>query len=179
MNPHVASGFASGGVGTNPDHKAHSFDLNHLHKHGAIEHDASLSREDTAFGDNGKFCQQIFDEVVREWEAGYSAQHPDSAKNSDIMVDWKSASRARYARLQSSKERHEKENKHFSYGLKEAFFSYGESALIINLLGKDGHASLKWIKIFFGEFLVSLISAKIRDKQSFLTKYRGRPFTLC
>ena len=50
LDSHIATVFSKGAVAANPDHSAHAFDLNHVDKHGYIEHDVSLSRGDAAFG---------------------------------------------------------------------------------------------------------------------------------
>ncbi|KIW04492.1 uncharacterized protein PV09_04249 [Verruconis gallopava] len=40
---------------------------------------------------------------------------------------------------------------HYLYGIKEVILSYGESALFLNMLGKDGAAPLEWVRILFEE----------------------------
>lgn len=56
-----------GGFGLSTSSNADaSFDLDNLIKHGAIEHDASLSREDTALGDARTFNQTIWNTVLNE-----------------------------------------------------------------------------------------------------------------
>lgn len=156
IDPHIAALFTVGGISANPDHSAHSFDLDHLDKHGVIEHDVSLSRNDAALGSNSKFSPEVFEETIKGYEAVYRARNPLANKESDITVDWEIASHVRYARVLSSKANHVKENKPFTYTLKEAITSYGESALLLNVLGKDGHAPLPWIKIFMGKFCPSI-----------------------
>lgn len=143
--------FSMGGVASNPDHSAHSFDLNHVSKHGFIEHDGSLSREDAAFGDQAKFDKQKFDQVLEIYRQ--NAITAKDVKGNDVaMTNWRAASKARYARITSSKTKHESNNKQFNYGLKEAIASYGESSLMLNVLGKDGQAPIEWLRIFFGKF---------------------------
>jgi len=140
LTPILPTFFSLGAVAANPDHSAHSFDLNHVDKHGYIEHDVSLSRGDLAFGSNSKFDKELFDEVLQ----GLYARSGD-------MTSWKSASQVRYERVKASKARHVKEGKGWHFGLKEAIMSYGETALYLSLLGKDGVAPTKWVKIFFEE----------------------------
>jgi len=137
-NSTLASIFAMAGVGANPDHSAHTFDLNHVDKHNWIEHDVSLSRQDTAFGSNSKFDKEQFDKFLAVF-------------GDKEATDYATASKARYLRVQESKARHEKEGKEFTYGIKEIIMSYGETALYLNLLGHDGIAPLEWVKIFFEE----------------------------
>lgn len=150
LDSHIATIFAAGGVAANPDHSAHSFDLDHVDKHGYIEHDVSLSRDDVAFGDNHSFNKVLFEQVLSGLTSG---SHGESSASSDNAgtTNWKLASQARYARVTSSGARHKMEGKERTYGLKESILSYGESALYLNLLGKDGVAPLEWVKILFGE----------------------------
>lgn len=146
IDPKIANVFAASGIIANPNHDAHSFDLNHVNKHNYIEHDGSLSRGDAAFGDGVKFDQQAFDMVLKV----YREAHPGKSDD-EIMTDWGTAAHARWARITASKEEHEKEEKTWIYGIKEAIMSYGETSLCLNLLGKDGVAPLQWVKIFFGK----------------------------
>jgi hypothetical protein len=140
FNPTLASVFATAGVAANPDHSSHSFDLDHVNKHNWIEHDVSLSRQDIAFGNNSHFDKERFEKFL--------------ASFGDVeATSYAAASNARYQRVRESKERHEKEGKEFTYGIKEVIMSYGETALYLNLLGHDGVAPLNWVKIFFGEYL--------------------------
>jgi hypothetical protein len=137
FNPTLASIFAMGGVAANPDHSAHSFNLDHVDKHNWIEHDVSLSRDDFAFGSNAKFCKEKFEKFL----AIYGKKE---------ATDYATASQARYLRVQESKAAHEKAGKEFTYGIKEVIMSYGETALYLNLLGHDGIAPVEWVRIFFG-----------------------------
>jgi hypothetical protein len=141
----VGSVFATGGIAANPDHSAHTFDLNHVDKHNWIEHDVSLSRNDIAFGSNSAFCKDRFDKFLASF-GGVEA------------TTFEAASKARYARVVESKEQHEKEGKEFRYGVKEVIMSYGETALYLNLLGHDGIAPLEWVRIFFGKHSLSASS---------------------
>ncbi|KAH8756405.1 hypothetical protein F5882DRAFT_444622 [Hyaloscypha sp. PMI_1271] len=60
--------FASVAVTANPDKSAHYFDLNHVNKHGLIEHDVSLSRNDFLLGDNHTFNKEIFAKVMESYD---------------------------------------------------------------------------------------------------------------
>jgi len=144
LGPNIATVFAVGGVASNPDHSAHSFNLDHVDKHNFIEHDVSLSRGDIAFGSNSKYAPEHFNKVFDMYCEG----HKDGAKG---QTTYASASKARYARVVASKEEHEKAGKEFHYGIKELIMSYGETALFLSVLGKDGVAPLEWVKIFFEE----------------------------
>jgi len=137
----IANVFSAGAVAANPDHSAHNFDLNHVDKHGYIEHDVSLSRDDIAFGSNSAFNKEVFAPLLERYQA------------SGETTSWKTASEVRFARVKASQAQHEAEGKPFGYGLKESILSYGESALYLNLLAKDGVAPVEWVRIFFGESL--------------------------
>lgn len=138
IDDHIANVFSGGAVKANPDQTTQTFDLDQLDKHGYIEHDVSLSRNDIAFGSNSKFDKELFDEIIE----GYR-------KESGDKTNWSAASHVRYERVKQSKARHEKEGKKWLFGLKENVMSYGETSLYLNLLGKDGVAPLEWVQIFF------------------------------
>jgi len=138
----TASALSLGAVYTNPNHQEHTFDLDHLDRHGYIEHDVSLSRDDIAFGSNSVFSKERWEEVWKIYQEGAGASGATNTK---------SASKARYARVQFQKARHAEAGKEFAYGLKEAVFSYAETSLFLNLLGKDGVAPLEWVRILFEE----------------------------
>jgi hypothetical protein len=166
IDPKIASVFAASGIFANPNHDAHSFDLNHVNKHNYIEHDASLSRDDTAFNVSQKFDQEVFDMVLKS----YREAHPGSTDD-EIMTDWITAGHARWGRVLASKAKHEEAQKSWLYGIKEAIMSYGETSLYLNLLGKDGVAPLKWVKIFFGKLemqkaIIYLLIKRTRTRAS-------------
>ncbi|KAL5393248.1 hypothetical protein DPSP01_000079 [Paraphaeosphaeria sporulosa] len=144
IDPKIANVFAASGIFANPHHDATTFDLNMVTKHKYIEHDASLSRDDSAFGGGEKFDQAAFDMVLKT----YREAHPGKS-DEDIATDWVTAGHARWARVLASKEKHDVAEKTWIYGIKEAIMSYGETSLYLNLLGKDGVAPLKWVRIFF------------------------------
>jgi hypothetical protein len=139
LDAKICNVFASVGLSTNPDHSAHSFDLDHLARHGIIEHDVSLSRQDVALGDN-----KSFDDYV--W--GQTKEAYGDAK----MTSFELQSKVRYARVKASKKAHDAASKDFQYGLKEVILSYGESALILGLLGdpKNGKIPVEYIRVLFG-----------------------------
>ena len=114
----VAKIFASAALTTNPDAHAHSFDLNHVSKHGLIEHDVSLTRDDIAFGDNHTFNPDIWKSVL--------GTYGDSKETNFAL-----ASEARYKRVIACKKAHEAANKEFTYGIKEAILSYGVSLCLV------------------------------------------------
>jgi hypothetical protein len=114
--------------------------LNHLGKHGVIEHDASLTRDDIAFGDNHTFNPDIWKSVL--------GTYGDSKETNFAL-----ASEARYNRVIACKKAHEAANKEFIYGIKEALISYGETAILMCLLGdpKDGKIPVEYLKILVEE----------------------------
>lgn len=118
LDAEIAKIFASVALITNPDAHAHSFDLNHISKHGLIEHDASLTRNDFAFGDNHTFNPDIWKSVLDTY---------GDRKETNIAL----ATVARYNRVIASKKAHESANKEFTYGIKEAFLSYGVSLCLV------------------------------------------------
>jgi Peroxidase, family 2 len=138
LSPGVASLFASVAITANPDHSAHSFDLDQVDKHGLIEHDVSLSRNDIAFGDNHSFDQSIWETVM-------------STYGDETETSFESVSKARYERFLASKKAHEEAGKDFTYGIKEFVLSYGESALFLGLLGspKEGKIPLEYLRVLF------------------------------
>lgn len=138
LDSSIASVFASVAVTANPNHSAHCFDLDQVDKHGLIEHDVSLSRNDIAFGDNHSFDKSIWEKVMETYG--------DAAETSFEL-----ASKARYDRLMASKKAHEEAGKDFQYGIKEFILSYGESALFLGLLGspKEGKIPLEYLRVLF------------------------------
>ncbi|KAE9366611.1 Cloroperoxidase [Stipitochalara longipes BDJ] len=136
----VATVFASVAVTANPDKSEHFFDLDHVNKHGLIEHDVSLSRNDFLLGDNHTFNKEIFAAVMEN----YDGQETTS---------FESVSKARYGRLLAAKKAHEEAGKEFQYGIKEFVLSYGESALFLGLLGdpKEGKIPVEYLRILFEE----------------------------
>ncbi|TVY82939.1 putative sterigmatocystin biosynthesis peroxidase, partial [Lachnellula suecica] len=136
----IANVFASVALTANPDHSAHSFDLDHVNKHGLIEHDVSLSRDDVAFGDNHSFDRAVWDGVM--------ASYGEATE-----TNFGSVSTARYERVVACKKAHEEAGKGFEYGIKEFVLSYGESALFLGILGdpKDGKIPLEYLRVLFEE----------------------------
>jgi len=136
----IANLFASVAVTANPDHSAHFFDLDQVDKHGLIEHDVSLSRNDIAFGDNHTFNKEIWEEVLKTY-------------GDDTETSFATVSKARYDRLAACKKAHADAKKDFVYGIKEFTFSYGESALFLGILGSpsEGKIPLEYLKVLFQE----------------------------
>lgn len=142
LSEHISAVFASHAVNMNPDKTAHSFDLDHLNKHGDIEHDVSLSRNDYGFGDNHSYNPDIWANVM----ATYGKQ---------AMTDFETVSKARYDRVRACKEAHEEAGVDFQYGIKELILSYGESALLLGILGdpENGRIPVQYLRVLFGMLL--------------------------
>jgi hypothetical protein len=117
-----------------------SIDLDMLDKHGFIEHDASLTREDSAFGDNTAFSPAIWKSVLDTYEGA-------------TIATIASASRARYSRVRAAKEAHDFGMKPFEYGINELVLSYGQTALVISALGSvtTGEMSINYMRTLFGK----------------------------
>lgn len=141
LDSSVANIFASVAVTANPDHSSQSFDLDQLDKHGLIEHDVSLSRNDVAFGDNHTFSKEIWEEVMKSY-------------GGDTETSFATVSQARYDRVLASKKAHAEAKKDFQYGIKEFILSYGESALFLGILGSpdEGKIPLEYLKVLFRKF---------------------------
>lgn len=108
----IATVFAAGALKTNPSPGADSFDLDQLAKHGVIEHDVSLSRNDVAFGDNHSFDRSVWDAVMASY-------------GEETVTSFESASKARWERVLAAKKAHEEAGKggEFGYGVKEFVLS--------------------------------------------------------
>lgn len=55
------------GITTNPQPNATWFDLDHLSRPDVLEHDASLSRQDSYSGNNALFDPEIFEQTKKFW----------------------------------------------------------------------------------------------------------------
>lgn len=141
LGPKIADTFASKAVTMNPDGKGTSFDLNHLAKHGPIEHDSSLSRSDFHLGDNHTYSHEVWNDTIESY-------------GDNEMTDFKLASRARYSRLMKCKKEHEAVGRSFRYGVIEFILSYGETALFLGILGDPVHGKIpvSYVKALFGKF---------------------------
>jgi hypothetical protein len=97
-----------------------------------------LSRNDAAFGDNYTFDSTIFNTIMNSFG--------DATETS-----FASASKARYSRVVAARREHQLENKEFTYALKEYMLSYGETGLVLAVLGdpKEGKIPLEYLKVLF------------------------------
>jgi len=99
-----------------------------------IEHDASLSRGDAYFGNDYSFNAKNWNMVL---------QHYAGMAHTSIPV----ASQAKYSRVQDS----EKINPTFTYGVREAILSYGETALYLQTMSDptSGVANINYVRMLF------------------------------
>ncbi|KAJ3547761.1 heme-thiolate peroxidase [Fusarium decemcellulare] len=110
-----------------------SFNLDDLNKHGILEHDGSLSRNDIYFGDNHSFNETIWESVVSHF--------------TEETISIETAATARKERLQVAAA----VNPEFSLPADLVQISFIESALYLSVFGniEDGNAVTEWVKILF------------------------------
>ncbi|KAK3681684.1 Chloroperoxidase [Podospora appendiculata] len=113
-----------------------TFHLDDLNKHGIIEHDGSLSRNDIIFGDNHSFNKRIFDSYFSAF-AGLKVISISAAAN---------ARRARHIAARAV-------NPVFNYTAREDQFSQFETALYLSVFGTgtEGNAPTRWVEVMFRE----------------------------
>ncbi|KAJ3171392.1 hypothetical protein HDU87_008350 [Geranomyces variabilis] len=139
----VGSLFAYGGA-VLFDHESNAngdlvYSLADARKHGAVEHDASLTRNDfdLANGDNFSFNRTLYDQMV-------------SFQNSNGAMDAWSYALIRVARQQDSLAR----NPNANLGFTEKLKSHAEVGLIMNILGWQNGATevpVQYLNAFFVE----------------------------
>lgn len=107
-----------------PDTKTFSLDLVDLSKHGILEHDISLTRNDFHLGDNLSRNETLIDNLLK-------------FANEDGTLDTHSIAKARNARLRDSK----LNNPSYSYGFREQFVADSECAVFLQIVGRSGMVS--------------------------------------
>lgn len=149
--PHLIKGLAEGmnmgadftvaiggaGLLSSPNPLGGSFDLSDLNQHNfPIEHDASMSRQDAALGNDQPFYDPNWQQYIRFF---------DGKTTTDVPT----ASKAKFARYNDSLTR----NPDFTYGLREAVFSYGENAIYLQAMSDpiSGKARVDYIRSLFEE----------------------------
>jgi len=112
-----------------------TLNLNDLNKHGVIEHDGSLSRNDFYFGDNHSFNPSIFKTVSKFF-----------TKN---VISIETAAKARRARITAAG----LVNPVYNFTAREDQFSQFETALYLAVYGTgtEGNARTDWVNIMFCE----------------------------
>jgi hypothetical protein len=125
----------SAGLLSSPNPLAGSFDLSDLNMHNfPIEHDASMSRQDAALGNNQPFYDPNWQQYITFF-------------NGKPTTDVPTASKAKYARYNDSLTK----NPQFTYGLREAIFSYGENAIYLQAMSDpiSGKAPIPYVRSLF------------------------------
>ncbi|KAJ7704120.1 Cloroperoxidase [Mycena rosella] len=126
-----------------------TLDLDALKLHNLIEHDASISRNDLALGDNLHFNETVFSTLA----------------NANPGVDYynaTSAGQVQYARLADSVAR----NPNITNTLKEFVTRSAESALYLSVMGDPltAVAPKKFVQIFFREERLPIAEGWTRPK---------------
>ncbi|KAJ4384797.1 hypothetical protein N0V86_000400 [Didymella sp. IMI 355093] len=128
---------AIGGAGllSSPNPLGGSFDLNDLNQHNfPIEHDASMSRQDAALGNDQPFYAPNWAQYINFFTG-------------KTLTDVPTASKAKFARYNDSLTK----NPDFEYGLREAIFSYGENAIYLQAMSDpvSGNAKVEYVRSLF------------------------------
>ncbi|OLN96162.1 putative sterigmatocystin biosynthesis peroxidase stcC 5 [Colletotrichum chlorophyti] len=135
VDPHVSKLLFDHAITTNPEPDATTFDLDHLNRHGIIEHDASLTRPDNRFGDPGAFDPEVFEETLQYWP--------------EPVVDIKQGAAARLGRIRTSAVT----NVDFVMTQEDNFRGLGEIAGFYLTLGDRvaGTVNRTWLVHFLGK----------------------------
>lgn len=128
---------AIGGAGllASPNPLGGSFDLDDLNMHNfPIEHDASISRQDAALGNDQSFYAPNWQQYIGFFDG-------------KEVTDVPTASHAKFARYNDSLIK----NPDFTYGVREAVLSYGENALYLQAMADpvSGNAKVEYVKQLF------------------------------
>ncbi|KAL0564181.1 hypothetical protein V5O48_017874 [Marasmius crinis-equi] len=126
----------AGKIGMLTSNEAQSITLDDLKLHGTIEHDASLSREDFALGDNLHFNETVFSTLA------------NSNPGSDYY-NVTSAGQVQHARLADSIQR----NPNVTNTNLQSVVRGGESGFYLSVMGDPirGVAPKRFVQIFFRE----------------------------
>ncbi|KAK5655074.1 hypothetical protein OQA88_5973 [Cercophora sp. LCS_1] len=135
LSPNSSRPVAELAATTSTTGNPNTFHLSDLNKHGVIEHDGSLSRNDIFFGDNHSFNPKIFKTV--------------SSFFTKDVISITTAAKARKARLAVARAA----NPAFNFTAREDQFSQFETALYLAVFGKgtQGNAKTKWVEVMFRE----------------------------
>ncbi|KAI9098640.1 Chloroperoxidase [Phlyctochytrium arcticum] len=117
----LAFGAPATGVPARWDGIIPSYGLDDLRKHGAIEHDGSITRGDDIDGDNWRFNSTLYKQFLTH-------ANPDSS-----LLDETSFAKVRKQRDAQSLARNPNADSGTNYRIK----AYGEAALITSVFGKD------------------------------------------
>ncbi|KAL6916738.1 hypothetical protein ACHAP8_009672 [Fusarium lateritium] len=110
-----------------------TFNLDDLAKHGVLEHDGSLSRDDLYFGDNSRLNPHIWKQTLSHFREPY--------------ISIKTAADARKDRLAVANAT----NPEFSLSAEQNQISLIETALYLTVFGnaEDGNANTRWVRTVF------------------------------
>jgi hypothetical protein len=154
---------------------ASTIHLSDLNKHGAIEHDGSLSRSDFDLSDNHSFDPEVWNGTATSlglYDAGVDCEE-------DLYVTVEVAATARAARFREAEEL----NPEFNVTELALMGSVGETALYMTTLWDyaAGAVPKAWIRAFFGEFcgltlLRMLGVVYLRDARLTLTEEERIPY---
>ncbi|KAI1414183.1 Cloroperoxidase [Hypoxylon sp. FL1857] len=133
INANLSTLLFSFAATTNPQPNATFFDLDHLSRHNILEHDASLSRQDSYFGPADVFNEAVFNQTKSFWTGD--------------IIDVQMAANARVVRLLTSN----LTNPEYSLSDLGSAFSAGESAAYIGILGDKKTATVPktWVEYLF------------------------------
>lgn len=133
LDPPATKLVAAAGMPASTTGNPNTIHLSDLNKHGFIEHDASLSRGDTALGDNHSFNKTIFAETVSYWTTD--------------KITIAQQAKARLARMASAKAINPK----FALTEQQIKGSLLENSLILMLFGDglNGNADKKQVISWF------------------------------
>ena len=128
---------AIGGAGllSSPNPLGGSFDLDDLNRHNfPIEHDASISRQDAALGNDQPFYNPNWQQYITFFDG-------------KTVTDVPTASKAKFARYNDSLTK----NPDFTYGIREALLSYGENSLYLQTMADpvSGMAQIDYVRSLF------------------------------
>lgn len=147
LSPEMGTIVAGIGLNTAPDPSLGYFQLDHLNKHNAFEHDASLSRVDFAFsGEEG--VAKFDNETFHRWFS-----HFDGLEYIDMEI----AAKARYAQVQYSR----KHTPGFTYEQQHRITSYAETIKYMKtMVDSTNQTKREFVKILFGEYPLILLQEK-------------------
>ncbi|KAF3065774.1 putative sterigmatocystin biosynthesis peroxidase stcC [Daldinia childiae] len=133
LAPELASFLHSFAVTTNPQPNATTFDLDHLSRHNILEHDGSLSRQDSFFGPADVFNEAVFNQTKSYWTGD--------------VITIQMAANARVARLMTSN----LTNPEYTLSHLGSDFSIGESVAYLSILGskETGEVPKAYVEYLF------------------------------
>lgn len=135
MGPDFTVAIGGAGLLSSPNPLGGSFDLSDLNQHNfPIEHDASMSRQDAALGNNQPFYAHNWQQYISFFD-GKATTNVQTATN------------AKHVRYLDSKTK----NPQFTYGIRETVFSYGENAIYLQSMSDpvSGKAKVEYVRSLF------------------------------